>query len=73
MKVIYLSLVGVGSGFSASVYNPVVVDELGLPMLTHTFSAVSLMTAFLYGVMGPVAGEKAWLHLGVWLHKGEVV
>lgn len=53
-----MALCGVGYGVAASLYNLVIVEELGLTMIIPTLSIASLIMGILYGVIGPLTGEN---------------
>lgn len=57
LKAVTMALCGVGYGVAASLYNLVIVEELGLAMITPTLSISSLIMGILYGVLGPLTGK----------------
>lgn len=57
LKAVSMALCGVGYGVAASLYNLVIVEELGLTMITPTLSIASLITGIFYGVLGPLTGK----------------
>ncbi|KAK3889042.1 hypothetical protein Pcinc_006918 [Petrolisthes cinctipes] len=56
MRAVTLGLCGGGYGLAASIYNLVMVDQLGLAMINPMLSITSLVMGLLYLVLGPITG-----------------